>query len=172
MHSFQPYPADLLELNPFSKIGTEWMAVTAGNDKKANTMTASWGTIGVLWGKNVVSIFVRDSRYTKEFIDKNDTFSLTFFDMSDKENKLALKYFGAVSGRTEDKIANAKIHLDYASDGTPYIDEGNLVLICRKLSATKLLPEQFFDDSIDSTWYKDKDYHTMYVAEVIEILAR
>lgn len=172
MHSFQPYPADLLKLNPFSKIGTEWMAVTAGNDKKANTMTASWGTIGVLWGKNVVSIFVRDSRYTKEFIDKNDTFSLTFFDMSDKENKLALKYFGAVSGRTEDKIANAKIHLDYASDGTPYIDEGNLVLICRKLSATKLLPEQFIDNSIDSTWYKDKDYHTMYVAEVIEILAR
>lgn len=172
MHSFQPYPADLFELNPFTKIGTEWMAVTAGDDKKTNTMTASWGTLGVLWGKNVVSIFIRDSRYTKEFIDRHDTFSLTFFDKQSKENKFALKYFGIVSGRDEDKITTVKMHIDYASDGTPYIDEGNLVLVCRKMSATKLLPEQFIDDTIDDAWYKDKDYHTMYVAEVTEILAR
>ena len=64
------------------------------------------------------------------------------------------------------------MHVDYASDGTPFIDDGNLVLICRKMSATKILPEQFIDDTIDSTWYKDKDYHTMYIAEVTEILAR
>ena len=172
MHTFQPYPANLLDINPFTRIGTDWMAVTAGDAQKANTMTASWGTLGVLWGKNVVSIFIRGSRYTKEFIDSHDTCSLTFFDMEDKENKLALKYFGAVSGRKEDKISSAKMHVDYASDGTPYIDEGNLVLICRKMSATKILPEQFIDASIDSSWYKDKDYHTMYVAEVTEILAR
>ena len=163
MHSFQPYPTNLIDINPFTKIGTEWMAVTAGDSKKVNTMTASWGTLGDLWGKNIVSIFIRDSR---------DTFSLTFFDTQDKETKLTLKYFGAVSGRKEDKIANAKMHVDYASDGTPYIDEGNLVLICRKMSATKILPEQFIDEAIDDTWYKDKDYHTMYVAEVTEILAR
>ena len=172
MHVFQPYPIDLLEMNPFTKIGKEWALVSAGNKSKCNTMTVSWGGVGVLWGKNVVSIFIRDSRYTKEFIDSHDTFSLTFFDMEDKENKLALKYFGAVSGRKEDKISGAKMHVDYASDGTPYIDEGNLVLICRKMSATKILPEQFIDASIDSSWYKDKDYHTMYVAEVTEILAR
>ena len=145
MHTFQPYPVDLLEFNPFSKIGTEWMAVTAGDKNKANTMTASWGTVGVLWGKNVVSIFIRESRY------KQDTFSLTFFDTQDKENKLALKYFGAVSGRNEDKISNAKMHVDYASDGTPYIDEGNLVLVCRKMSATRILPDQFIDATIYSS---------------------
>lgn len=169
MHTFQSYPMDLLELDPFTKIGTEWMAVTAGDEEKVNTMTASWGTLGVLWGKNVVSIFIRDSRYTKEFIDKQDTFSLTFFD---QENKPALKYFGAVSGRIEDKISNAKMHIDRAKDGTPYIDEGNLVFICRKMSATKISPEQFIDSSIDGTWYKDGDYHTMYIGEVTEILAR
>ena len=172
MHAFQPYPTEMLDINPFTKIGTEWMAVTAGDKNKVNTMTASWGTVGVLWGKNVVTIFVRDSRYTKEFIDAKDTFSLTFFDVSDKENKLALKYFGAVSGRDEDKISNAKMHVDYASDGTPYIDEGNLVLVCRKMSATKILPEQFIDAAIDDKWYKDNDYHTMYVAEITQILAR
>ena len=101
MHTFQPYPIDLMEMNPFTKIGKEWMLITAGDEKKANTMTASWGGVGVLWGKNVVYIFVRDTRYTKEFIDNGETFSLTFLDES---NKGALKYLGAVSGRDENKI--------------------------------------------------------------------
>lgn len=171
MHAFQTYPVELLEINPFSKIGTEWMAVTAGDKSKVNTMTASWGTLGVLWGKNVVNIFIRDSRYTKEFVDKHDTFSLTFFNKDDHEAKMALKYFGAVSGRDEDKLTNAKMHIDYAGE-TPYIDEGNFVLICRKLSATKLLPEQFLDASIAERFYKSPDYHTMYVAEITQILAR
>lgn len=172
MHTFQPYPAELLELNPFTRIGMDWMAVTAGDKNRVNTMTASWGTIGELWGKHVVSIFIRDSRFTKEFVDSHDTFSLTFFDHSDKEIRPALKYFGAVSGRDEDKLSNVKMHVDYASDQTPYIDEGNLVFICRKLSATKIAPEQFLDPTIDNSWYKDGDYHTMYVAEITEILAR
>ncbi len=80
MHTFQPYPIDMLEFNPFQKIGKEWMLITAGNKEKANTMTASWGGVGVLWGKNVVFAFVRDTRYTKEFIDREETFSLTFLE--------------------------------------------------------------------------------------------
>ena len=64
------------------------------------------------------------------------------------------------------------MNIGYAKDGTPYIDEGNLILICRKLSATKISPDQFIDAGIDDAWYKDKDYHTMYVAEVTEVLAR
>ena len=159
MHTFQPYPIDLMEMNPFTKIGKEWMLITAGDEKKANTMTASWGGVGVLWGKNVVYIFVRDTRYTKEFIDNGETFSLTFLDES---NKGALKYLGAVSGRDENKIENARMHLDYYKD-TPYIDEGNLVFICRKLSATKMTPDQFIDSSIESSWYADGNLHTMYV---------
>lgn len=168
MHTFQPYPIDLMEMNPFTKIGKEWMLITAGDEKKANTMTASWGGVGVLWGKNVVYIFVRDTRYTKEFIDNGETFSLTFLDSS---NKGALKYLGAVSGRDENKIENARMHLDYCKD-TPYIDEGNLVFICRKLSATKMTPDQFIDSSIESSWYADGNLHTMYVGEILEVLAR
>lgn len=168
MHTFQPYPIDMIEFDPFTKIGSEWMTITAGSADKVNTMTASWGTVGVLWGRNVACIFVRDSRYTKEFLDQSDTFSLTFFS---KEYRHALKYFGAVSGRTEDKIANAKMHVDYC-ENTPYIDEGSLVFICRKMSATKIDPSQFIDPSIDEQWYKEKDYHTMYIGEVRQILAR
>ena len=168
MHTFQPYPIDLLEFNPFSKIGKEWFLITAGDEEKVNTMTASWGGMGVIWGKNVVYIFVRDSRYTKEFLDKQDTFSITFFN---SDQKSALKYLGAVSGRDEDKIANARMHIQMA-DGTPFLDEGTLVLLCKKLSATKIEPEHFLDIAIDETWYKDKDYHTMYIGEITQILAR
>lgn len=168
MHSFQPYPVEMVDLNPFTKIGNDWMLITAGDEEKANTMTASWGGIGVLWGKNVAYIFVRETRYTKEFIDKGETFSLTFFDGS---NKSALKYMGAVSGRDEDKIKNAKMHLDYYNH-VPYIDEGNLVLICRKMSATPITPDQFLDPEIKEKWYADGNLHTMYVGEITEILAR
>ncbi len=83
-------------------------------------MTASWGGVGVLWGKNTAFIFVRDSRYTKELIDKGSYFSLTFFESSYKS---ALKYFGMVSGRTEDKIRNAKMNVGYFEE-IPYITAG------------------------------------------------
>ena len=80
MHTFQPYPIDMLEINPFTKLSKEWALVTAGDNNKSNTMTVSWGGTGVLWGKNVAFIFIRDSRYTKEFIDNGEFFSLSFLD--------------------------------------------------------------------------------------------
>lgn len=168
MHTFQPYPVDLIEFDPFTKIGKEWMLITASNGEKTNAMTASWGGVGVLWGKNTAFIFVRDSRYTKELIDQSDYFSLTFFDQSYKN---ALKYFGAVSGRDENKIETAKMHVNHYNK-IPYIDEGNFVICCKKMSATPILPEQFLDSEIESTWYKDKDWHTLYVGEIEQILAR
>lgn len=74
MHTFQPIPVDMLDMNPFTKIGKEWALLTAGNKQESNTMTISWGGVGVLWGKNVVYVFVRDSRYTKKLIDAGDFF--------------------------------------------------------------------------------------------------
>ncbi len=169
MHTFQPYPIEMLELNPFTKIGSDWAVLTAGNEKKVNAMTVSWGGLGVLWGKNVGFIFVRDSRYTKEFIDNGDTFSLTFF--SKDFGKSALKYLGGVSGRSEDKIQAAHLHIDRA-DNVPYIDEGNFVITFKKLSATRITPEDFTEPSIEESWYKDGDLHTMYVGEILQVLAR
>ena len=168
MHTFQPYPIDLIEFDPFTKIGKEWMLITASEGDKINAMTASWGGVGVLWGKNAAFIFVRVSRYTKELIDRSDHFSLTFFDNS---HKSALKYFGMVTGRREDKIKTAKMNVNYYED-IPFIDEGNFVICCRKISATPILPEQFLDSEIQEKWYADGDLHTMYVGEIIQILAR
>ena len=168
MHTFQPLPFDLVEFNPFTKIGKEWALVTAGSREKANTMTVSWGGVGVLWGKNVAFIFVRDSRYTKEFIDANEFFSITFLS---GQYRHALYCCGSHSGRDEAKFAAAGLTLA-TRHNIPYVDEGNSVLLCEKMSATRITEDSFLLPEIKEKWYKDGDMHTMYVAEIIDILAR
>ena len=168
MHTFQPYPIDLLEMNPFTKIGKDWALVTAGNKNKCNTMTVSWGGVGVLWNKNVVYIFVRDSRYTKEFLDNGEFFSLSFFD---EKYRNALSYCGAHSGRNENKFEKAGLTPAFRHS-IPYPDEANLVLLCHKVAAVPVNQDTFTDRSISSAFYADGDIHTMYVGEIIEAMAR
>ena len=134
MHDFQSFPIEMLDCNPFIKLGKEWALVTAGSKQNTNTMTISWGGMGVLWGKDVVYVFIRDSRYTKELIDRGDFFSLTFLD---EKYRKEMNYCGSHSGRTEEKIANAGLSVG-RKHGIPYIDEGNLVFLCQKLSATRI----------------------------------
>lgn len=171
MHTFQPLDIKDIDINPFNMIASDWFALTAEAEGKVNSMTAGWGGFGVMWGKNVAFIVVRDSRYTREIIDKADTFSMTFFDMKNKQNRVILKYLGGVSGRDEDKIKNASLTIDY-SDGTPYIDEGNIVYICKKLSKTPINADSLIDMGIDEKWYADKDYHSLYIGEITGMLAR
>lgn len=168
MHVFQPYPIDLLEMNPFTKIGKEWALVSAGDKAKCNTMTVSWGGVGVLWGKNVVYIFIRDSRYTKEFIDNGDLFSIAFLNETYRD---ALNYCGSHSGREEDKFKAAGLTAAFRHN-IPYPDEANLVLLCHKMAAVPITEENFTNPAIMSKWYSDHDMHTMYVGEIIEAVAR
>ena len=167
MHTFQPFPIEDLEFNPFEKIGKDWALVSAGSKRKANTMTVSWGGVGVLWGKNVVFIFIRDSRYTKEFIDAGDFFSVSFMD---KKYKEALDYCGSHSGRDEDKVAKSGLTWAY-KHSIPYIDEGNFILLCQKIAAVKLTEDTFLSPQIKK-WYTEGDLHTMYVGEILESMAR
>ena len=99
-HVFQPFNLDDIDINPFTKIGKEWALITAGNKEKYNTMTVSWGGMGILWGKKVAFLFIRDSRYTKEFIDNNDLLSISFLS---EQYRDALNYCGTHSGRTENR---------------------------------------------------------------------
>lgn len=168
MHSFQKISSDILECNPFEMIGKEWMLVTSGDEEKANTMTASWGGMGIMWGKDVVYVVIRDSRYTKEFIDRTGTFSLSFLG---EGHRNMLKYLGSVSGRAEDKIKEAGVDLNYEG-GVPYVDQGSLILLCKVMSATAIQPSDFKDSSLDEAWYSNKDYHTLYIAEITDIMAR
>ena len=115
--------------NAFQMIGKDWMLVTAEKDGKVNTMTASWGGAGVMWGKNVAFVVIRPQRYTKEFIDASDTFSLSILDNSYRKT---LNYLGTVSGRDEDKIQKSGLTVEH-SGNTPYFKEANTVLLLKKL---------------------------------------
>ena len=111
-------PIDLNE-STFRLIGHDGMLVTAAHNSRVNTMTASWGGFGVLFNKNVAYIFVRPQRFTKEFVDGSDRFSLTFFDKSFKKE---LSYLGTASGKDEDKINKAGLTTLYLVE-TPYFEE-------------------------------------------------
>ena len=108
-----------LNESTFRLIGHDWMLVTAAHNSRVNTMTASWGGFGVLFNKNVAYIFVRPQRFTKEFVDGSDRFSLTFFDKSFKKE---LSYLGTASGKDEDKINKAGLTTLYLVE-TPYFEE-------------------------------------------------
>lgn len=171
MHVFQPYPIEQLEFNVFTRLKDDWGTITTEVNGKVNTMTASWGTVGRLWEKNVVCIFVRDSRYTREMLDNSEFFSLSFFDMEKKENRMALKVFGSVSGRNEDKIEAAHFHVNHKKN-IPFLDESNFVFLCHKLSCTLISEETIFDKQVLKKFYEDGDYHFLYVGEIMEVMAR
>lgn len=148
------------------KLMRDWMLITAGKDDGFNTMLASWGGIGVLWGGPVAFIFVRESRYTKKFIDENDSFSLTFFT---EEYKKALSLCGTVSGKERDKVKEAGLTPVHTEDMT-YFSQASIVFNCKKVSATLISPEDLIDKSILDQFYSDNDYHIMYVGKIEEIL--
>lgn len=165
---FKELSASEFTCNPFTKIGKEWMLITAGTPDHCNTMTASWGSLGVWWGKNAVTCYIRQSRYTKEFIDQNDTFTLSFFDESYRQ---ALSLCGSVSGRDHDKIKEASL-TPIAVGETAAFDEASMIFVCRKLYADIMPAEQFLAKEMDERWYPDHDYHTMYIAEIEKILVK
>lgn len=167
MNNFKEISPEALRKNPFQLIGKDWMLITAGNEESQNTMTASWGGLGVMYGKNVAFIVVRPQRYTKEFLDREATFSLSFLD---KEYRKTLNYLGTVSGRSEDKITKSGLKVDYA-DGTPFFNESNQVLICKKLFAQTMDGNSLLEEKLKNTWYPQNDYHTLYIAEVTKALA-
>ena len=155
-----------MEGNPFQMIDKQWMLITAGNEEKANTMTASWGGLGILWNKPVSFAFIRPTRYTYEFIEREDGYSLCFFDESYRD---ALKVCGTVSGRDRDKIAECGLTLRY-EDGIPYFDQAETVLICRKLAAQDMDPAGFVDSSVEKHY--NNDYHRVYTGEITKVLRR
>lgn len=167
--AFKEIKIEELSFNPFTKIEKEWMLITAGDEEKSNTMTASWGGLGIMWGKNVATAYIRPQRYTKEFVDNSDTFTLSFLS---EEYRKALSVCGTISGKNvEDKWKDAGLH-PYYVDRTTAVEEADLILVCKKLYAQDMLPECFVETECDTKWYTEKDYHMMYIAEIEKVLVR
>ena len=166
--SFREVKPEELTMNPFTKIGKECLLITAGNEEKCNTMTASWGAMGVMWGKNAVTVYIRPQRYTKEFVDREETFTISVLG---EDYRKALNYCGTVSGKGIDKITEAGL-TPYFVDGTAGIQEADMIMVCKKMYHDTIKPECFDETENDTKWYPQKDYHTMYIAEIQKVLVR
>jgi len=168
MKNFEQISPLKLNESAFRLIGKEWMLITAGDMDGWNTMTASWGGMGELWFKPVVFTFIRPQRYTREFVEKKPTFTLSFFDESYRK---ALNFCGAHSGRDCDKAAETGLTPIAIDGGSVTFEEARLVLECRKMYFQDLNPDQFLVPEIEGN-YPNKDYHRMYVGEVVRALKK
>jgi len=156
--------------NLIGLIASDWMLVTAGSTDKFNTMTANWGGAGYLWNKPVVFVFVRPERYTYEFIENTEGFTLTFFDEGYRD---ALNLCGSKSGRDCDKVAETGLTPHFTKLGYPAFTEAHLVMECRKLYADQLTRDAFLDGEPLRTHYSTKGgMHKMYIAEIVKVWAR
>lgn len=153
--------------NPFELVGKQWLLITAGDENKYNTMTASWGSFGVLWNKNIANIYVRPQRYTYDFIENSEYFTLSFLP---EQHKDILTFCGRNSGKEVDKIKECGLETIHNNNGI-YFEQSELVFICKKLYYTDINPNNFIDLELDKN-YPNKDYHRHYVGEIVEVLAK
>lgn len=143
-----------------------WPVLTVQDDGKVNGMTVNWVQIGWLWNKPVVTVYVRPQRHTYPLINRENQFSLAFFDESERKN---LAYLGKASGRDEDKLA----HCGYTTtliDGAPVIEQARLVLTLKKLYVSDIKEDAFSEPSIIDSAYPKKDFHRSFVAEIVSVL--
>lgn len=162
---FKTIAAEEMEGNAIKKIGKEWALLTAVRDGKTNTMTISWGGMGVLWNKPVAFVFVRPERYTYQFIDGAEEFTLSFFDDSYKDK---LVYLGTVSGKDEDKIAKAGL-TPHMEAGTAYFEEAQTVIKCKTLYRQDLETAHATGATMPA-FYHGEGLHRMYIGEIESVL--
>lgn len=168
--SFHLTSPEEFERSPFRLVGKEWLLITTPDESKvsgANAMTASWGSMGILWNKPVATVFVRPQRYTYGLCESAERFALCVLP---EENRDALKICGTKSGKDTDKLAACSLDcIDI--DGVKVIEKSSVAMICKKLYADDLKKDCFIDkDQIKH--YPIDDFHRFYILEIEKILVR
>ena len=154
-----------LKDNFVKMISNDWALLTAGTKNDFNTMTVSWGGIGELWNKDVCFVFVRPQRYTYEFMEKNDYFSLSFFG---GEYKKELGLCGSKSGRDIDKIAETGfIPVDF--EVATGFEQAKVNIVLKKLAYQDMKPDGFIDETIMNN-YANNDFHRVYIGEIVKVI--
>lgn len=167
--SFKKIELSELTFNPFTKIGKEWTLITGGTPEKFNTMTASWGQMGVLWNRNVFTCYIRPNRYTYGFIEENDIFTASFLS---EDYRKALSFCGSHSGRDCDKFAETGLS-PVTLGGAVGIEQSELILVCRKLYSYDLNESGFLtDDNIPGQFFGTDPYHRAYISEIIGVYVK
>lgn len=165
---------DLKKFNlaPFYALDQEWAVLTAGNQEKFNAMTISWGGLGTIWNKPVVTVYVKPIRYTYEFMEKNEYFSVSFYDEKYKKD---LSILGSKSGRDLDKISLTNFTPEFLENAISF-KEAKLTMICKKIYFQDLDVKNIDTKSIPQSeverFYKTEPAHRMYLGEVVDIIDR
>lgn len=154
-----------LELDIFSAFEKDWALLTAGTPGHFNTMTISWGGLGTLWGKSVATVYVRPSRYTWQFMENSDYFTVSFYPADFRK---ALTTLGTLSGRDGDKVAKTDLTPVPAGESVTFT-QAHTTLLCRKLYAQDMDPAAL-DTQLREKIYGDEPLHRMYIGEVVQIL--
>lgn len=163
---------DLRNFNiaPLYSIDKEWAILTAGNKEKFNAMTISWGGLGTIWNKPVVTVYVKPIRYTYEFMENNEYFTISFYD---EQYRKDLSILGSKSGRELDKISLTKLTPDFFDNSISF-KEAKLTIICKKIYFQDLDLKNINTNSVKETeidrFYKNEPAHRMYIGEVIDII--
>ncbi len=153
-----------LKDNFVKMISNDWALLTAGKSDNFNTMTVSWGGIGELWNKDVCFVFVRPQRYTYEFMEKNDYFSLSFFG---GEHKKELGICGSKSGRDIDKIQETGFIPVDLGEAVGF-EQAKVNVVLKKLAYQDIKPDGFVDETIMGN-YANNDFHRVYVGEIVKV---
>ena len=169
-------PAPFKTINPteitdnvFKMLDKDWMLVTAGNLEDYNTMTASWGHLGIMWNLPVAIAWIRPQRHTYGFANRCDHYTLSFFT---EQYRPALQFCGTRSGRDYDKAAETGLTPVQTERGNVYFQEARLVLECRKIYQDDLRKENFLLPEIAKKNYPKEDFHRFYMGEVVNVLSR
>ncbi len=166
---FQKITPEKIQGNVFKSIGKDWMLITAGNMESWNTMTASWGTMGVLWNLPVAVCFIRPQRYTFEFAEKSKYFTLSFFDNKYKD---ILNFCGSKSGRDFDKAAETGLKVFSTESGNIAFEQSRLIMECEKIYADNLKPDNFILKDLITRNYPKNDFHRFYIGHVRNVYLR
>jgi flavin reductase (DIM6/NTAB) family NADH-FMN oxidoreductase RutF len=164
----QPLPIEKLVVKPQYLWATQNLVLTSGDfaQGKFNAMTIGWGSLGVMWGIPFVQVVVRPIRYTFEFMERYDTFTVCAFP---GKYAPALQILGNKSGRDGDKIAEAGLNpIQSLKVAAPGYMEAELVLECRKIYWDDLKNSHFLDQKIEEK-YPCKDYHRIYYGEIVAV---
>ena len=128
-------------------------------------MTASWGFFGEMWGEDSLMVVVRPQRYTMEFIEKNDYFTVSFYG----DNKAIHKVCGSKSGRDVNKTKETGL-TPVTNEKYVYFKEARMVLVVKKQFVQQMKEDAFIDKAVIDKWYPEKDYHNMIVGKIEKVL--
>lgn len=164
LEGYRQISPDKIPGNIYKMLSENWMLITAGNDNGFNMMTASWGGLGHLYNKPVAFCFINPTRYTINFMESKDTYTLSFYTEAYRD---ALNYCGTHSGKDGNKVQGSGLTPITTPNGSKAFSEAWLIIECKKMVEQQFTPEAILDPAAREKWGAEP--HKMFIGEIINV---